>query len=233
MEGKKALLHFAWCKKQLGNGTSDIGFLATFAFKKIRMRKQYLLWMLTAAFLCTHAQENGTIRTVSLTLGLGNIHYGKAYGTVVPPLTASYESECLPQAFGLQELTIGLGGTVGFMAVQSTTAYGDATLTSHISELLIAMKISGHYPLLPLPKCDTYASLLLGWGIAGNKNDWEGNEETIALAKSLGWEHQEKVGGPFFGIMAGCRYWFTRQLAGNVEIGYGPAFLNIGGSYRF
>ena len=35
------------------------------------------------------------------------------------------------------------------------------------------------------------------------------------------------------GLILGCRYWFTPQLAGNVEIGYGPAFLNIGGSYRF
>ena len=62
---------------------------------------------------------------------------------------------------------------------------------------------------------------------------WEGDPETIAIAKSISREHLENIGGPFFGFMAGCRYWFTKQLAGNVEIGYGPAFLNIGGSYRF
>ena len=197
------------------------------------MKKLFLLCILAYTCQLSQAQYNAMPSVASLTIGIGNLHYGKAYQTTVPPLMASYEFEGLRQAFGVKELTIGFGGCAGFMAVRSTTQYVNATLHSNISEMLMAVKVTGHYQLLPIPDLDTYAALLLGWGIASNINQWEGDPETIAIAKSLGWEHQENIGGPFLGIMAGCRYWFTRQLAGNVEIGYGPAFLNIGGSYRF
>ena len=206
--------------------------MATFA-KKTAMKRLFLLCILTGTCLFSHAQYNAMPSVVSLTVGFGNLLYGRDYQTTVPPLLASYEFEGMPQAFGVKELSIGFGGCAGFMAVRSTSVYGKATLHSHISEMLVALKVTGHYRLLPIDELDTYGAVLLGWGIAGSVNNWEGDPETIAIAKSLGWEHRENIGGPFIGIMAGCRYWFTPQLAGNVEIGYGPAFLNIGGSYRF
>ncbi len=197
------------------------------------MKRLFLLCILATTGLISQAQYNAMPSVVSLTIGIGNLHYGKDYQTTVPPMMASYELECMPDAFGAKGLTIGFGGSAGFMAVRSTTVYGTAVLHSNISEMLVALKVTGHYQLLPIDDLDTYGAILLGWGIAGSVNNWEGDPETIAIAKSISREHLENIGGPFFGFMAGCRYWFTKQLAGNVEIGYGPAFLNIGGSYRF
>lgn len=187
---------------------------------------------LTAAFW-TKAQTPELKSVVGASIGIGNLYYGKSYDPVVPPLMAFYEYRLSDNAFGINNLSIGTGGAIGFMKVRSVTTYGDATLTSKLSEVTIALKITGHYPLIPSAQWDTYGTVLIGWGIANNRNSWEGNDETIALAKSLGWENEAEIGGPAFGIMAGCRYLFTDNLAANVEIGYGPAFFNFGCCYLF
>lgn len=199
----------------------------------ICMRNIFLFLLLSLSVLHSTGQTITHHSVVGMSLGLGNLRYGRTCTTKVPPLTASYEYMEFADVLGIKDFSLGLGGRATFTAVQSVTQYGKAELTSRISELLTTVSVSGHYPFIPDKRWDTYATILLGWGIAGNKNSWKGDEETIALAKSLGWENQEKVGGPFFGIMAGCGYWFTECFAGNVEIGYGSAFLNIGACYRF
>lgn len=183
--------------------------------------------------MTANAQIQKDQSVISMTLGLGNFYYGKTYETTTPPLMFSYEYGHQRDAFGVDGLSIGIGGCLGYTGASSKTQYGNATLTSRVSECIIAFKASGHYDFFQIPKLDMYASVLLGWGIAGSSNTWEGDEETIAIAKSLGWENQDKVGGPLFGIVAGARYWLTDYFGGNVEIGYGPAFLNIGCCFTF
>ena len=197
------------------------------------MKRICLIILLMAALTTARTQIREKETVIGLTVGAIALYYGSSYNVSVPPLTVYGLYGLTGNAFGVERLTIGIGGSAAFMAAKSVTSYGNATLTSRISETVISVKATGEYPLFNVPELDTYISILLGWGIARNKNSWEGDAETIELAKSLGWEPMDKVGGPLFGITAGCRYWFTEQLAGNVEIGSGPAFLNIGGSYRF
>ena len=203
-------------------------FFPTFATQKKTMERLFFIITLCIAAMTADAQIRKGQSVIGITFGLGNFYYGKTYETATPPLMLSYEYGHLRDAFDVDGLSIGIGGCVGYTGAASKTPYGNATLTSRVNECLIAFKASGHYDFFQIPKLDLYASVLLGWGIAGSSNSWEGDEETIAIARSLGWENQDKVGGPLFGIVAGARYWLTENFGGNAEIGYGPAFLNIG-----
>ena len=187
----------------------------------------FILSMCAVSTMAT-AQIQKSQSIVGITIGLGNLYYGNTYDNTTPPIMLSYEYGHQRNAFGVGGLDIGIGGCIGYTGAYSRTQYGKATLNSRVNECIVAFKASGHYNLFDIPKLDTYASVLMGWGIAENRNTWEGDPETIAIAKSLGWENQDRVGGPFFGILAGARYWLTDNFGGNIEIGYGPAVLNIG-----
>ncbi|MBR4511476.1 MAG: hypothetical protein IKO59_01620, partial [Bacteroidales bacterium] len=71
------------------------------------MKRLFLLCILATTGLISQAQYNAMPSVVSLTIGIGNLHYGKDYQTTVPPMMASYELECMPDAFGAKGLTIG------------------------------------------------------------------------------------------------------------------------------
>lgn len=197
------------------------------------MKRIFSIVIFCSAAMTAHAQIHKNQSEIGVTLGIGNFYYGKTYETTTPPFMLSYEYRHLEDAFGVAGLSIGIGTCVGYTGASSKTQYGNATLTSKVSEFILACKFSGHYDFFNIQKLDTYASCLLGWGIAGSGNSWEGDKETIAIAKSLGWENQEKIGGPIFGIVAGARYWLTENFGGNIEVGYGPAFLNLGCCLRF
>lgn len=197
------------------------------------MKRIFFIILLCQLTMIAGAQIQKNQSVISITLGLGNFYYGKTYETTTPPLMLAYEFGHLHNAFNVDGLSIGIGGSLGYTGASSKTQYGNAMLTSHVSECIIALKANAHYNFLQIPKLDTYASVLLGWGIAGSKNTWDGDEETITIAKSLGWENQDRVGGPVFGIVAGVRYWLTDYFGGNIEVGYGPAFLNLGCCFTF
>lgn len=193
------------------------------------MKRLYLLVsLLSIALLPLKAQSGRGKSLVEATAGFGNLYYGRSYDHHFPPLMLSYEYALLTDAFNVSGLSVGTGITAGYTGASTLTQYGKAELLSEVSEGILALRVAGYYQPIP-SRLDMYAVVLLGWGIAESDNSWSGDADAIAMAKTLGWGQKEKVGGPMLGILAGVRYWFTDHWGANAEIGYAPAFLNIGG----
>ena len=196
------------------------------------MRHPFFIGLLLFAPLFPLMAQNGAGKSiVEATVGFGNLYYGgRFYEHRCPPVMLSYEQSILTNAFHHNGFSLNAGLTAAYTGASTNTQYGKAELVSTVSEGILALRATGYYhiPLPELSRMDVYAVTLLGWSFTGSKNTWSGNPNDIALAKTLGGE-KEKVSGPMLGLLAGAQYWFSDYYGACIEIGYAPAFLNIGG----
>lgn len=153
--------------------------------------------------------EKGT-KTVNLGIGFGSTYYSSFYSSHTPALSASFE---VGVADGIIDKgSIGVGGYVG---------YSSATYTHYwkTTNIVIGGRGSFHYPLVE--KLDTYTGLLLGYNIYSFKYD----------AGYLG--SSGSSSGLLLAWFAGARYYFTDNIAGMAEIGYGISYLTLGVAFKF
>jgi hypothetical protein len=154
-------------------------------------------------------------KVLNLGIGIGSTLYsGTYYKTKVPPISASFEVGFMDDLFDVENLNLGLGGYVGFTSSKYEYTFFGSNWGWEYSSFIIGARGALHYPVIE--KFDTYSGLLLGYNIVTSKSFGTGITGSAAGS------------GIAYSWFAGGRYYFTDNIAGMVEIGYGIAYLNLG-----
>jgi hypothetical protein len=159
-------------------------------------------------------------------LGIGFGWYGYGYGaTSLPAFSLSLEK-------GIKDIdkigVLSVGGIVGWKHASYSwaTGYDDFTWNDYI----IAARGAIHMDLLQNSKLDTYGGIALGVRIQSYDTYdvvynglYDLNYKKVTKSETNG----------LFAIYVGGRYFFTDNLAGFGELGYGLGYLTLGVSYKF
>jgi hypothetical protein len=189
----------------------------------MKLRNILLAIILCAGMASTNAQNFKVgEQVVNATIGLGStIYSGSGYSSSVPPIAISYEKGFKDGI--LDEGVIGIGGYLGYTSAKWETSWLGSAWGYKYSSIIIGARGSLHYPVIKEPKLDTYAGLLLGYNIVS----------ASSYGNGLGAGYTATGSGVAFSIYLGGKYYFTDQLAGLIELGYGIAYLNLGVGYKF
>lgn len=142
------------------------------------------------------------------------------------------EDVCFDEKTSVLQAQLGLGGGFGLpisvvyekainekMGVGGMLGYGRYStgitgFNYSVNNILIGGRF--HYHLYTTDKIDVYGAANLGYNVASASypSSW-----TLPKAK---------VGGVYWGINAGGRYYFSEKLAAVAELGYGISYLNLG-----
>lgn len=186
------------------------------------MKKLFTL-MLAALFAIPviKAQEstfNMDDKVVSLGIGIGRTFGTGLYTTGrVPPVSISYEQAVVEDV--LEKGVIGVGGYLAYSSYRYEYALFGSEWGWNYTNIIAAAQGAFHYPLVD--KLDTYAGVLLGYRISTSSEF--GDVPSGSSSAS---------GGIVFSGYLGGRYYFTDNLAGFVQVGYGIAYLTLGISFK-
>ncbi len=178
------------------------------------------LFVCAISFATTHAQESlfhKGDRVLNLGIGLGRTYnIGTYYSTGIPPISASLEMGMVDNFLDVENLSVGVGGYVGFSTYKyEYTGFG-YNYGWNYTELILGARGVLHYPLVE--NLDTYTGLLVGprISIASEFGDFQGNEVSASGS------------GLAFSYFFGARYYFSENIAVMGELGYGISWLTIG-----
>jgi len=183
--------------------------------------KKILLSFISVFFLLSYlAAQDPTFtkgdKVLNLGVGFGSTLYsGSYYYTQIPPVSASYEVGVADNIF--EKGVLGVGGYAGFSSYKYD--YSDSGWKTY--DFILGARANLHYPLVD--KLDTYAGLMLGYGIISNSYYGTYNEDNYSGSYS----------GLQWALFIGGRYYFKENLAAMAELGYGVAVLNIGIAMKF
>lgn len=163
---------------------------------------------------------------VVLNAGIGfgtSLYSGGYYSSTIPPLSASLEFG-VKDDFITDDLTLGIGGYVGHTASKYEASWGNQTYGWKYSYTVVGVRGVLHYPLVD--NLDTYAGLMLGYNIVNSKEigNWAGLYGVGYNATTGGFTTSGFVGG---------RYYFTDNIGGMLELGWGVAYVNLGLAVKF
>ncbi len=148
---------------------------------------------------------------LNLGLGLGSVFsVGRHYSTRIPPIAASFEMGFLDD-FLTEDMTLGIGGYLGF----TSSKWEFANYGWTYNYIIIGGRSAVHYPLVE--NLDTYGGVMLGVNLRSASGFGYGVEGESSTRLSLAWSGY--VGG---------RYYFSESFAAMAELGYGIAYLTIG-----
>jgi hypothetical protein len=184
------------------------------------MIRNYLPVVLAFFFALSVKAQNTAFnegdKVLNLGLGLGSTLYtGSFYSTSVPPISGSFEIGIKDELFD-ENSSLGVGGYLGY----SSSKYSGWGGSYGFSNFIFGGRGSLHYHFID--NLDTYAGLMLGFRVVNWKSS-SGNFNYGSIAGS----------GLATAFYVGGRYYFTDNLAGMVELGYGIAYLNIGIALKF
>jgi hypothetical protein len=146
-------------------------------------------------------------------LGLGGL--AGVYGdSDLPPLGVGYD-------FGYNE-NISIGGLVGYSS--STQPVGFGSWQFKYTYIIIGARGTYHYDLMHKDNIDTYGGIMIGYNIVSFSEE---NKPSGSLFNFSGSGSYLLYGG-----FIGGRYYFTPNLAAQLELGYGVGLLSIGISYK-
>lgn len=148
-------------------------------------------------------------QVINVGLGFGSYHYGSSYYHLsVPPLSVSFEKGIRDNIF--DKGVLGIGAMAGF----SSHTYEWGNYSSRLTSLFVGGRGIVHYPIIEDNKIDTYGGLMLGL----HYSSFDDNNNILpSVGTGLGWS-----------LFIGGRYYFTEQLGGMLELGYGLTYLNLG-----
>jgi hypothetical protein len=150
-------------------------------------------------------------------LGFGFGWYGYGYGaTSLPAISLSIEK-------GIKDIDnvgpLSIGGIIGYKrATYAWTSVYDWTW----NDIIVAARGAIHYDLLKNDKIDTYGGVALGLRF-----------QSYTDYNILGEKGSSTSIHPLFALYLGGRYFFTDNLGGFAELGYGLGYLTLGLSYKF
>ncbi len=156
-------------------------------------------------------------KVVNASIGLGSIYYwGSYYSTSIPPLSVSVEYGYIDNLLDVENLTLGLGGYVGFSSYRYRVSSFGTEYGWNYTNIIIGARGALHYPLAD--KLDTYTGLLIGPRIVLSSTYGDQSFNTSSARGS----------GIAYSYFFGARYYFTDNLALLGELGYGISYLNLG-----
>ena len=184
------------------------------------MRKILLSFMVLFFVLAQVAAQEPTFikgdKVLNLGVGFGSTLYsGSYYYTQIPPVSASYEVGVADNIF--EKGVLGVGGYAGFSSYKYD--YADSGWKTY--DFILGARGNLHYPFVD--KLDTYAGLMLGYGIISNYYYGDYDE----------YDYSGTSSGLQWALFVGGRYYFRKNLAAMAELGYGVAILNIGIAMKF
>jgi hypothetical protein len=170
-----------------------------------------LLFMGSTLSFGQNAYKKGD-RVVTAGIGLGGV--GGVYGsTTLPAINVGYE-------VGFED-KISLGGLAGIAGTSDDLGGG---WKFNYTYIIIGARGAYHF-LENNEKMDAYAGIMLGYNIVSasvtKPSGYSGPDLWSASGSYLEW-----------GGFIGGRYYFTPQIAGFAELGYGIGLLNLGITYK-
>lgn len=165
--------------------------------------------------------EKGT-KVASLGLGIGSSLGSFDYSSQIPGISIMYEQ-------GIAEAgnvgIIGVGGYVGFKSFTYKTSAGSIDATSKWNYTIIGVRGALHFTGINAENLDLYGGLmasynLLNYSYEDNSGFNSGNTGNFGNSAGLT-------------LFAGARYYFSDNLGGFAELGYGVSYLNLGLALKF
>jgi len=186
------------------------------------MRKLLFLLALSTMGFQSHAQES-TFHANDLVFNAGigfgtSLYSGRFYSSVLPPVSLSGEYG-VQEDFIVEDLTLGVGGYLGFASSEYRTRFGNNEYGWRYNYTVIGLRGALHYPLVD--KLDTYGGVMLGYNIFSSKSFGSAPTDFSPASGGLG-----------LSMYLGGRYYFSDNLAGMAEIGWGVAYLNLGVAFK-
>ncbi|MBT2161724.1 hypothetical protein [Zobellia barbeyronii] len=175
--------------------------------------KKTITLLATFAFLVQFASaqefEVGT-NAINAGIGLGGYYGGYTTSTQSPVFSASYER-------GVWDVpgpgVVSLGGYLGYKRFSyDNDFFGNDYSWSYT---IIGVRGAYHYTGLDVDNLDVYGGVMASVRLLGGDEFSDLNSRPGATA------------------FVGGRWYFTDNIAGFAEAGYGVAFLTIGASFRF
>ena len=159
---------------------------------------------------------------VNASIGLGNY---SGYNMGIPPLSLSADVGVIDNLIG-DNGSVGVGGYVGFATNSYTyNYYSNYYYKATVTRMCFGVRGTFHYQLND--KLDTYAGLMLGlytysYSYKDNYNDDYYKNYYSNL------NHSDIA----FSAYVGTRYYFSRTMALNAEVGYGFTYISAGLTFK-
>lgn len=186
------------------------------------MSKRILPLLMAVFFVLAVDAQNNTFnegdKVLNLGLGFGSTLYaGRYYTNKIPPVSASFEIGIKDELFD-ENSSLGVGGYLGYTGAK----YDYQGWGWNYSSIIIGGRGLLHYQFID--DLDTYTGLMLGVNVVSSKSFGTGGM----------WDSHSMAGtGLTYSWFVGGRYYFSDNLAGMLELGYGVAYLNIGIALKF
>lgn len=184
-----------------------------------------LLLAVISAATTAHAQPflKGS-NVISAGIGFGSSFGGFNTSSQTPGLSLQYER-------GVWAIDgpgiISLGGYAGYKSFKYSNQYtSQFTYNQKWSYTVVGVRSAYHYNGIKSDKFDVYGGVLLSYNILSYSYD-DNNPSGVKFNNA---GYGSTIG---FSIFLGGRYFFTKNLAAQAELGYGVTFLNIGVAFKF
>ncbi|MDR1725425.1 MAG: hypothetical protein LBR28_03430 [Bacteroidales bacterium] len=172
-------------------------------------------------------------KVLNVGIGFGDPYGGwGSYGweTKVPAIHASLDYGIIDKIFGVDKLSLGVGGLVGFkMKGYDFNGYGSRDYTWTYSTFVIGARGTFHYEINK--DFEAYGGAMIGFRYVSFDYDdyWEDYY--------YGWYNSEPDNSDsdfLFDLFVGARYYFTKSIGAFGEVGYANiAYFNLGVSFKF
>lgn len=147
----------------------------------------------------------------------------KVYDNIVfPPIPVTFEYVLLDDLFDGNG-SVGVGGFFGYVSSKND----NRREVKKYSRLTIGGRAYVHYTFIE--KLDTYAGAFVGIKSVKDVLDFNGDTNDY-----YDFYYQKDVeNSAAINLFAGCRYFFTNNIAGMAELSWGISVLTIGASIKF
>ncbi len=179
------------------------------------MKKLFVLLMVlsTSVFYAQNFSEGSS----AVNVGIGFASYvgtGTGYSTTIPPIEGQYEYFVTDQ--------ISVGGFFGYTAAEYRAV--DWTGNDKYKYSYMIFGALGNYHFYDNDKFDAYGGLKLGYNNVSSK--YTGVDQSgVYLSET-------SSSGMLFGAQIGGRYFFTENIAGHLELGYGISAVKVGVTFK-
>jgi hypothetical protein len=159
------------------------------------------------------------VLSASTSLVAQNPEFSKGNLIVGPRIGLGYFGSAL--GFGLS----GEYGVIPQLGVTGALGYSGYSFSSfyNYSNFIVTVGANYHFDLLKVSKLDTYAGLSLGYNFWSWSYVGPGSQPIF---------DGTSVGGFIWGFTLGGRYYFSNNIAGVLELGYGLGYLRIGVDFK-
>ncbi len=156
-------------------------------------------------------------QVVAIGVGLGSSLGSFNYSSQIPAISLQYER-------GMWEAgdvgVISLGGYVGYKGFSQKTAVGSFEATSKWNYTIVGVRSAFHYHGIDNDNIDLFGGVMFSYNILNYS--YEDNSGSTPISSG---NFGSSAG---LTIYVGGRYYFSENIGGFAELGYGVSYLNLG-----